>query len=311
MLTASWLVLLTVVQVVAFFVVWRFAVGTEHGQLLDTIALTGNSIGQDRIEGIVGGVLNAVSLLSLLAATAVIGFIALIRTRITLALVTVLLIVGANLSTQALKYFIERPDFDVDEAREAAGNSLPSGHTTVAASVAIALVMVLPPRVRGWGALIGAGYAAAAGVATLSAGWHRPSDAVAALLVVGAWASAASLVLLLTQRETAQVASADGNRRSAATLAIVGLALLVAAAIAIGWTDGLRSTPISEFGRRQLLIAYAGSAAGIAGTAALTTALVLVALHRVVPRHTGRGGAEPAGRGSAEPAGRGGTGPAD
>ncbi|MEN3614182.1 phosphatase PAP2 family protein [Plantactinospora sp. ZYX-F-223] len=294
MLTASWLVLLTALQILAFVVVWRFAVGTEQGQVLDTIALTGNSIGQHRIEGIVGGVLNAVSLLSLLAATAVIGFIALIRVRITLAVVTVLLIVGANLTTQALKSFIERPDFDVDEAREAAGNSLPSGHTAVAASVAIALVMVLPPRVRGWGALVGAGYAAAAGVATLSAGWHRPSDAVAALLVVGAWASAASLVLLLTQRETAQVAAADGNRRAAAVLGVVGLALLLVAAVALGWTDGMRSTPISEFGRRQLLIAYGGSAAGIAGTAALVTALVLVTLHRVVPRYTGRGVTGPA-----------------
>ncbi|MGX7671999.1 phosphatase PAP2 family protein [Plantactinospora sp. DSM 117369] len=294
-LTASWLVLLTALQILAFVVVWRFAVGTEQGQVLDTIALTGNSIGQHRIEGIVGGVLNAVSLLSLLAATAVIGFIALIRVRITLAVVTVLLIVGANLTTQALKSFIERPDFDVDEAREAAGNSLPSGHTAVAASVAIALVMVLPPRVRGWGALVGAGYAAAAGVATLSAGWHRPSDAVAALLVVGAWASAASLVLLLTQRETAQVAAADGNRRAAAVLGVVGLALLLVAAVALGWTDGMRSTPISEFGRRQLLIAYGGSAAGIAGTAALVTALVLVTLHRVVPRYTGRGVTGPAG----------------
>ncbi|WP_369931370.1 phosphatase PAP2 family protein [Plantactinospora sp. BC1] len=293
-LTASWLILLTALQILAFVVVWRFAVGTEHGQLLDTIALTGNSIGQHRIEGIVGGVLNAVSLLSLLVATAVIGFIALIRVRITLAVVTVVLIVGANVTTQALKYFIERPDFDVDEAREAAGNSLPSGHTAVAASVAIALVMVLPPRVRGWGALVGAGYSAAAGVATLSAGWHRPSDAVAALLVVGAWASAASLVLLLTQRETAQVSAADGNRRVTAVLAVVGLALLLVAALALGWTDGVRSTPIPEFDRRQLMIAYGGSAAGIAGTAALVTALVLVTLHRVVPRHTGRGATAPA-----------------
>ncbi|MEQ4299836.1 phosphatase PAP2 family protein [Plantactinospora sp. B6F1] len=284
----------TALQILAFVVLWRFAVGTEHGQVLDTIALTGTSVGQHRIEGIVGGVLNAVSLLSLLVATAVIGFIALIRVRITLAVVTVLLILGANLTTQALKVLIERPDFNVDEARDAAGNSLPSGHTTVAASVAIALVMVLPPRVRGWAALVGAGYAAATGVGTLSAGWHRPSDAVAALLVVGAWASAASLTLLLTQRETAQVAAVDGNRRASAVLAIVGLALLLVAAVALGWTDGVRSTPITEFGRRQLLVAYGGSAAGIAGTAALVTALVLVTLHRVVPRDTGRGGKGPA-----------------
>lgn len=285
-LTGAWLVVLTGAQILTVVVVWRFAVGTEQGQLLDTIALNGNSIGRQRIEGMVGGVLDAVSLLSLVAATAVIGFIALIRRRLLLAVVTVGLIVGANVTSQALKYFIERPDFGVDPERETAGNSLPSGHTTVAASVAIALVMVLPPRVRGWGALVGAGYAAAAGVATLSAGWHRPSDSVTALLIVGAWATAASFVLLLRQGDDMEVEPADGNRRVFSVLAIGGLVLLLAAAIAIGWTDGSRTTPMPEFDRRQLLVAYGGSAAGIAGTAALVTALVLLTMHRVVPRHT-------------------------
>ncbi|MEE6261512.1 phosphatase PAP2 family protein [Plantactinospora sonchi] len=286
-LTAGWLCLLTLVQVLALIAVWWFAVRTEHGQLLDTIALTGNSIGRQRIVGVVGGVLNAVSLLSLLAATVVIGFIALIRGRIGLAVVTIVLIAGANVTTQALKYFIQRPDFGIDPERAAAGNSLPSGHTTVAASVAIALVMVLPPRLRGWGALLGAGYAAAAGVATLSAGWHRPSDAIAALLVVGAWGTLASLVLLLTQGETVQVEPGDGHQVARNVLAIGGLALLVGAAVAIGWTDGERMIPIEEFGRRRLLVAYAGSAAGIVGTAALVMALVLRTVHRVVPRRVG------------------------
>lgn len=287
-LTVGWLGLLTLLQVGVLVAVWWFAVRTEHGQLLDTIALTGNSIGQQRIVGVVGGVLNAVSLLSLLAATVVIGFIALIRGRIGLAVVTIVLIAGANVTTQALKHFIERPDFGIDPERAAAGNSLPSGHTTVAASVAIALVMVLPPRLRGLGALLGAGYAAAAGVATLSAGWHRPSDAVAALLVVGAWGSLASLVLLLIQGDTVQVEPGDGHLVVRNVLAIGGLVLVVAAAVAIGWTDGERMIPIEEFGRRRLLVAYAGSAAGIAGTAALVMALVLRTVHRVVPRRINR-----------------------
>ena len=41
-LTAAWLVLLTAVQILALVAIWRFVVGTEQGQLLDTIALTGN-----------------------------------------------------------------------------------------------------------------------------------------------------------------------------------------------------------------------------------------------------------------------------
>ena len=95
---------------------------------------------------------------------------------------------------------LDRPYLGVDPQRIEAGNSLPSGHTTVAASVAVALVFVLPPRARGFAAVVGAGYTALVGVATMSAGWHRPSDSVAALLVVGGWAAAAGLALMIAAR---------------------------------------------------------------------------------------------------------------
>ncbi|MFI6763414.1 phosphatase PAP2 family protein [Micromonospora sp. NPDC050417] len=286
-LTVAWLVLLTALQVLAFVLLWRFAVRTEHGQLLDTIALTGNSIGQDRIDGLVGTVLNAMSVVSLLAATAVIGFIALIRRRVALAVVATMLVAGANVTTQVLKYLIHRPDFGVDPERAGAGNSLPSGHTTIAAAVAIALVLVLPPKVRGWGAVLAAGYAALAGVATLSAGWHRPSDAIASLLIVGAWAAAGGILLMVTQREHAQVESADAHGRSVALLGLVGLGLLAVAAYALRSTDEVLTIPVEELNRPRLFDAYLGGAVGIAGTASLVMALVLTTVHRVVPRRNG------------------------
>jgi membrane-associated phospholipid phosphatase len=284
---ATWLVLLAAVQVVVFVGVWRFAVRSRHGQWLDTAALTGNTIGQDRIEGLVGSVLNAMSAVSLLAAMIFVGFIALIRGRVALAVVTTLFIAGANLSTQILKYVIDRPNFGVDPERAYAGNSLPSGHTAIAASVAVALVLVLPRRLRAGGALLGAAYTSLAGVATLSAGWHRPSDAVAALLVVGAWAAAAGLLLLLTQRDDAHSEPEDAHRLAVAVLAVAGLILLVLAALALGFTDGSTVSMPDDLGRRRLFAAYAGSAVGIAGGAALVMALVLATVHRVVPRHNG------------------------
>lgn len=286
-MTATWLVLLTAIQVLAFGLLWRFAVRTEHGQLLDTIALTGNSIGRDRIDGLVGTVLNAMSVVSLLAATAVVGFIALIRGRIALAIVATLLVAGANLTTQVLKYVIHRPDLGVDPERAAAGNSLPSGHTTIAASVAIALVLVLPSRIRAWGAVLAVAYVALAGVATLSAGWHRPSDAIASLLIVGAWAAIAGILLLITQREAALVESQDAHRCAVSLLGLVGLALLAVAAFAMRSTDEVLDIPLDELNRLRLLDAYLGGAAAIAGMASLMMALVLVSVHRVVPRHVG------------------------
>lgn len=285
--TAVWLAVLALAQTVALIVVWRTAVHTELGQWLDTVALTGNRIGQDRIDGPVNHILNAMSLAALLAATAVIGFIALIRGRIALAVTATLLVVGANLTTQALKYGLARPDFGIDPQRIFAGNSLPSGHATVAASFAVALVLVLPPTVRVLGALLGTGYAAAVGVATLSAGWHRPSDAIAAYLVVGVWAALGGLALLTMQRERAKVDPSDAHRLAAVLLSTGGLLAVVAGGLALAWlADGPRIVP-SALARRPLLAGYAGGAAGIAGTMAIVMALVLVSAHRLIPRNAG------------------------
>jgi len=281
------LVVLALLQTAAFVLVWRFAVHTELGQWLDTVALTGNQIGQDRIDGPVDTLLNAMSVVSLLAATAVIGFIALIRGRKALAVTATLLIAGANVTTQLLKHFLVRPDFGIDPERAAAGNSLPSGHTSVAASVAVALILVLPRKLRAAGAFLGAGYAAAAGVATLSAGWHRPSDAVAAYLVVGAWAAVAGLVLLVFQREQAVVEPGDAHRVTAAVLGGSGAVALLASALALSWLVDRSTIPVEALSRRQLFVGYAGSAAGIAGTIAVVAALVLVVVHRLVPRWKG------------------------
>ncbi|MEV1329342.1 phosphatase PAP2 family protein [Micromonospora costi] len=285
--TALWLVLFALLQVVAFVLVWRVALHTELGQWVDTVALTGNRIGQEHIDGPVDRILNAMSVVSLLAATAVIGFIALMRGRIALAITATLLIAGANASTQLLKYGLSRPDLGIDLERVYAGNSLPSGHTAVAASVAVALVLVLPAKVRAFGAFVGAGYAAVAGVATLSAGWHRPSDAVAAFLVVGVWAAVAGLVLLLTQRERAASSSADAHRVAAAVLGVGGVLALGVSGLALAWLVDLRGVAPEGLGRRALFAGYAGSAAGIAGTMAVVMALVLAVVHRLVPRHQG------------------------
>ncbi|GAA1809647.1 phosphatase PAP2 family protein [Planosporangium flavigriseum] len=283
---ALWLGLLLVGQIAAFGAVWRFFVHTQHGQLLDTIALTGDVIGRRHISKLVDTVLNVISVLSLAAATGVIGFIALIRRRVTLALVAVLLIAGANITTQLFKYGTGRPDFGADGALAGYGNTLPSGHATVAASVAAGLILVLPPRLRGLGGLLGAGYAALTAVATLSAGWHRASDAVAALLVVGGWAAFAGILLVLTAAPDSLVQTRDAHLVAVSTLMVVGVALLAVAAVGLKLTDQVVMIPPEQLSTRRLFAAYATSAAGVAGTAGLVIALMLVTAHRVVAQRS-------------------------
>jgi membrane-associated phospholipid phosphatase len=285
-----WLVVVAAGQVVAFELVRRFFVGTARGQRIDTAALAGNSIGRRHIEELIEAVLGAMTVASLLTATLVIGFIALIRRRVVLALLATALILGANLTTQLLKVTLTRPEFGIDLARVTAGNSLPSGHTTVAVSVAVALVVVLPPRLGTPAALAGAAYAALAGVATLAAGWHRPSDAVAAVLVVGGWAALIAAVLAVSQRPgragagsnpdtgtgsgPGSAAAPAPGRLGAAWLGLLGAVLLVAALVAMAVTDRATTAGL-ELDRGQLFVAYAGGAAGIAAVTCLVMALVL------------------------------------
>lgn len=280
---AAWLVVLAAVQIAAFVAVWRFFVRTQRGQALDTIALTGNSIGQTRVHGVVSTVLDAMSLVSLVAATGIVVVIALMRRRLLLALMVGLLVGGANAMTQLLKQNLYRPDLGVDPDRAAAGNSFPSGHATVAASLAFALVLVLPPRVRGVGAVLGAGYAALAGVATMSAGWHRPSDAIAALLIVGAWGAGAGVVLTLARPRGAVIDLEEGHPRVAGALVGTGIVLIGLGLFALQWTDQVLTLDPEQLSRQRLFGAYAGSAAGIAGTASLLMGLMLATVHRAVP----------------------------
>ncbi|MDX6212287.1 MAG: hypothetical protein QOF82_1374, partial [Frankiales bacterium] len=161
-------------------------VHTTHGQWVDDASLRGTSIGRRRISDPVNSILDVVSVTALGLATIAVGVIGYLRRRPILALLTMVLVVGSNITTEAVKHLVfTRPH--LDPADPLAFNTLPSGHTTVALSVGVGFALVAPARLRMLLAVVGALYGAATGVATMSAGWHRPSDAVAACLVVGAW----------------------------------------------------------------------------------------------------------------------------
>lgn len=108
--------MLTAAQIAALaFVVWFF-VRTKQEQRLDWLALSGNTIGQQTVEGPVDAALNAMSVASLVLATAVIVFIAVLRRRIAVRVTSVMPIAGANISSKLLKTALARPLLDVATA---------------------------------------------------------------------------------------------------------------------------------------------------------------------------------------------------
>jgi membrane-associated phospholipid phosphatase len=134
--------------------------------------------------------LEFVGIPSVALAVVVLGGLALVRGRGDRAAAVVALVLGAQLITQVLKAGLVRPDStDV--------NSLPSGHVTLVASLGVALVLVAPRLLAPVAVLAALAVTALAGVATMLAGWHRPSDVVAALGVVAATTGAITLAAAL------------------------------------------------------------------------------------------------------------------
>lgn len=252
---------------VAFGQTVRIFLGTAAGQRFDELALAGSEHGSSTLWRVAGPVLDVVSVAFIAVAVVVVLVIAALRRAWGLGLQVAVLVAGANLTTQVLKHdVLERADLGVLTQRP--GNSLPSGHTTVAASVAIALLLVVPRRTRPYVALLGAAWTAATGVSTLVGQWHRPSDVLASLLVVGAWTG---LVVAFTPRSAVDRTS-GGAISTTAGVVLLGLGALAGggfAALTLGagvTVPGLETDDV---------VAYAGSVAAVVG---LTCVLFLVAL---------------------------------
>ncbi len=140
--------------------------------------------------------LDTLPAISLVVAAGSILFVALARRRYTAAVVAVAVILGSNLTTQLLKNVVfDRPDRGVATLEF---NSLPSGHTTLAASAAAAVFLIVTPRWRPFTAVTGGAFSISAGAATYLNLWHRPADVVAALLVVGTWTLVGGLIVMRT-----------------------------------------------------------------------------------------------------------------
>lgn len=171
--------------------VYRVFVGTEPGQMVDQALLEQAAALPAVVSHSATAVLSVFTVPFVLVACAVPPVVALLRRSPWHAVAALVLVAGANITTQVLKgYVFERPDL----LALGAPNSLPSGHTTVAASIALGLAVIAPPALRIPAAVTGLAASLVVGTATIVAGWHRLSDVAAALLVAMAWAG---LVLAL------------------------------------------------------------------------------------------------------------------
>ncbi|MEV6285813.1 phosphatase PAP2 family protein [Kribbella sp. NPDC051770] len=160
---------------------YLLAVRTRAGQELENAVLRGADDSANRTEFVAANnALDEITVYSLLGACLVIGLVGLLRRRIDLAVAAVGVIVAGQVVTQGLKRFLlVRPEL-VDVTGDFKGNSLPSGHTTIAMTVLFAALLVIPYRWRGVAMFLTLSWATGIGAYTLAAKWHRLSDTIAA-----------------------------------------------------------------------------------------------------------------------------------
>jgi len=263
------------IQLVSFAVVcglllvalYAIAVRTRWGQTVDDAALDGRSM-RAAVLAATDRVLNTISIASLVLGSAAIMLVALARRRPHLALTAAVVIAGSNLTTEVMKKVsLGRPAFAGLTDPLGLHNTFPSGHSTVAMSLAVGVVIVVPARARLVATFGGLAYATLVGAGTVTAGWHRPSDVVGAYLVVMVWAGGSLAFLIVTEgaEQSRPVRLLERVPSMSPFFAGVGVGLLFGAMIGVAGT--LVAARDQQLDAVDLGAAYAASIATIAGVA--------------------------------------------
>ncbi len=250
-------------------VVGVVAVGTRTGQLWDDAGRGGASPwDQPEVFRGANSLLDTISVTSLAVLGGVIILMGLLRGRPRLAVAAGVVLLGANVTSQVLKRAFDRPDLVLGWGTES--GAFPSGHTTVAMSLAMALMIVVPPAFRWPAALGGCAYAAAVGVAVIAIDWHRPSEVLGAYLVVVAWTGVTMAAVTLMGEEDARP---PGRAARGITLAAAGAALVFAMVVLAAAARRLDLQQM-VIDRTSFAVAATACAGACAVLGALATALV-------------------------------------
>ena len=196
--SAGRLVVLGLGSAAAVVAFWVGTTQTLDGQRIADMILYGRLASDTVLIGAANETLATMSLAFVALAAFGFGTIALGLGGIRLATAIIVLIGGANLTTQTLKQLLDRPNLLGDLAY-ATGNSFPSGHVTLASSLGLAAILVVPRRLRIPVALGAAILIAAVGISTIITGWHRLADVEGAILISLMWASLVTAILALVQ----------------------------------------------------------------------------------------------------------------
>ncbi|WP_203705813.1 phosphatase PAP2 family protein [Asanoa iriomotensis] len=231
---------------VAFGVAWLLFVRTAPGQWIDGVLLPraqwgGGYVQETILLGPASLVLKRFGnpLLLGLVMVAIIAVGALTR-RIWAALAAVAVFACSAGAAGFVKQFLDRPELGV--ASSTTHNSFPSGHVAAAAALLLGILLVAPPRLRWWLAVPGTTGVSVIGAATMILGWHRFSDVVGSLLLVGTIFCLAAAALTRARDKTASASKeqADDDAVTGLLVQAIALTLLIMLVLALAPDAGVR-----------------------------------------------------------------------
>lgn len=161
------------------------SVATPWGQGVDTMMMEALSWHLDILHDWEPVARTIISLFGIALGLLTIGLFALARRRPLLAVRALMVVFVSNLLVQGLKWLLVRPDLGLTFVLP---NSLPSGHVAIVSSLSVALVMVAPDYVRAAAAWLGWLSTSLIGVLVMVFQWHRVSDVLVSIMIVGACA---------------------------------------------------------------------------------------------------------------------------
>ncbi len=287
--------LLTGLSLIGLIATYFVAVRTVRGQFLDLLALSGQKVEPQRLVSSAGTMLGTISVASVAAVLVGVVAVGLARKRRRVGLIVAGILVGAVSTTEALKReILTRPQLVRLSDLDVAVNTLPSGHSTTAMSVVVALILLVPKRGQFLAAILGAPYAVGIGIATVVVHWHRPSDVVAAWFVVAAWTFLGLAVLRLTDALEVDEPASWGRHIGPGLVALVAAATSVLmVTTVIGLTAHLPSIPdVEHRAALKSAFAFGFSLASIAAVGVTFIGTLLWVLRDSVLTDPGKGDAK-------------------
>ena len=276
---------------VAFLVLLGLAYGSDWARWVDAASLQG-------FLGLQGPTtspwaMRAAQLgdpLPVVLAGAALALMALARGKPRHAALVVALVGLTSVSSQLLKALLAYPRHESAAGTTfIAPEAFPSGHATASMTLAIALVIVVPPRLRPVAGLVGAAFALGVSFSIIAVGWHFPSDVVGGYLLATGWA----LVLLAALRASEarfperhlRTKLAERSRslteRAAAVSLLSALAALGAIAVVVALPLVATKLPeLTQYAREHTAFA------AVAGAVSLTAVTLLAALTGALSRRS-------------------------